>query len=159
MKVTAERYEDFAQIENGVGMIRNEMNRIQDEKHHFPKRMSRSFHVSLITGTLAQNFITREIVSNLIKIKNLSVQVIPIINTFFGDSITVSGLLVGQDIYNALVKYELGDVVWLPANCINSDGFFLDDWTSEDLFTKLGVNIKIVDQGFAQALLELEKLK
>ena len=150
-----ERYEGFDQIENGVGMTRYMLDAFAEERQEFPAKMPRPTRLSLVTGKLAEPIISGKIASLLRSITNLFVQVISVPNGFFGDSVTVSGLLVGQDIHTTLKEYELGDMVWLPGNCINHDGLFLDDWTPQELENKLGTTIKIVDKEFSETLSEL----
>jgi len=59
----------------------------------------------------------------------------------------VSGLLTGQDIARALAGRTAGATVLLPANCLNTDGLFLDDWTLERLSAGLGCRV-VVAEGF-----------
>ncbi|MDX1373807.1 MAG: DUF512 domain-containing protein, partial [Nitrososphaeraceae archaeon] len=78
------------------------------------------------------------------------------INKFYGPSITVSGLLVGEDIYNTLKDKKTGDYIILPPSCLNDDGFFLDDWTLPELEEKLGKKLIIFPGSFAE-LFEMVK--
>jgi putative radical SAM enzyme (TIGR03279 family) len=153
-----ERYEDFDQIENGVGMVRRMLDNFAEDRQRFPARMTRPILLTIVTGKLAEPIIKNTIAPALSSIINLSVQLIAVANTFYGDGVTVSGLLVGQDIYHTLMKYELGEEVWLSENCVNHDGLFLDDWSPEDLGGKLGVSVKIIDKGFLKALLDLAEI-
>jgi NifB/MoaA-like Fe-S oxidoreductase len=73
-------------------------------------------------------------------------------NNFYGTSVTVTGLLTGQDIFAELSQHELGDVIVLPANTLNFEGIFLDDWTPEILQKKLGRHVEIVDVDFDELL-------
>ena len=64
-------------------------------------------------------------------------------NDYFGDSVTVSGLLVGADIERALKAHAPADRVLLPPNCLKERGLFLDDRTVSDLERNLGVPVQI----------------
>jgi NifB/MoaA-like Fe-S oxidoreductase len=58
-------------------------------------------------------------------------------NHFYGESITISGLLTGQDIYQQLQGKVLGDLVLLPPRVLNHNGLFLDDWSIAELSEQL----------------------
>jgi NifB/MoaA-like Fe-S oxidoreductase len=73
---------------------------------------------------------------------NISINVYRIKNNFFGESITVSGLLTGKDIIEQLTGKALGDALLIPANCLRSDGdVLLDDISPEDISKALGVPV------------------
>ena len=77
-----------------------------------------------------------------ILLMGLDAQVIPVINQFLGSTITVSGLLIGQDIVGALRGQDLGDVVVLPRVMFDALGDrTLDEWTPDRLEEQLGVSI------------------
>ncbi|HED09376.1 MAG TPA: DUF512 domain-containing protein, partial [Caldithrix abyssi] len=82
----------------------------------------------------------------------------PVVNKWYGPSIQVSGLLVARDIYETLSRKKLGDVVLLPPRVLNDDGYFLDDWTLEDLQQKLGVPCHVYDGNLAYLPEELATL-
>jgi NifB/MoaA-like Fe-S oxidoreductase len=137
---SSERYEDFPQIENGVGMCRRFVQDIAKEKKSFPKTIKKS-HAVIVTGRSAAPFLRQKLLPVLQGVKGFSVEVAEITNRFLGASVTVSGLLVGRDVYNQLKNRHLGNVVLLPPNCLNEDGLFLDDWTPKRLEQKLGVRV------------------
>ncbi len=68
-----------------------------------------------------------------------------VVNRFFGESITVSGLLTGRDIIDAFRGEEDDGVLVLPPNCLNRDGLFLDDLTPADLVGELNREIIVGD--------------
>lgn len=148
----AKRYEEFFQIENGVGMTRDFLDRFQEQSRHFPHRINTSRSMTLVSGQLAAPVISRWVVPVLNRIENLHVNLMTVPNNFYGTSVTVTGLLTGQDIYMELSRHELGDVIVLPANTLNFDGIFLDDWTLELLQKKLGRHVEIVDVDFDELL-------
>ena len=76
---------------------------------------------------------------------NYELKVYPIRNDFFGERITVSGLLTGQDIKAQLMEQELGEKLLLPCNLLRSgEEVFLDDMTLSELKMALQVEIDIV---------------
>jgi len=140
---TAAYYEDFYQIENGVGEFRDLIDNFENNSAKMPKEIAESIHVSWVTGTLASENLEKFIVSKLNNIKNLNITVYPIINKFYGENITVSGLLTGQDIYEQLKEKELGDFVLLPPKVLNAKDLFLDDWNVSMLEEKLNTKFYV----------------
>jgi putative radical SAM enzyme (TIGR03279 family) len=130
-----EHYGDFPQYENGVGMSAY-------MKHHFLKTelIKSNTRISIATGAAAYSLI-KELVgahAHVFKIKN----------SFFGESITVSGLLTAKDIIEQLNKErkeDLGDILLLPSNMFNADGVTLDDVTPAEIEKTLKIKIKVVD--------------
>jgi putative radical SAM enzyme (TIGR03279 family) len=135
-----ERYDDFPQIENGVGMCRRFLQDIRKEKRNFPKSV-RKIQAVIVTGRSAAPFLEKHLMPIVQTVKGFSADVIEITNRFLGPRVTVSGLLTGRDIYHQLKNRRLGNIVFLPPNCLNEDGLFLDDWTPQQLEEKLGVRV------------------
>lgn len=148
-----DRYDGYLQIENGVGMMRSLKNEFLEALSDVDgDNVSRK--ITLVTGKLAYNML--QDLTSLIseKFSNTEISVIPIRNDFFGESITVSGLLTGTDIYAQLKDLDLGDRLLLPANVLRSgEEVFLDDMTLSELGNKLNISISIVGSN-GQALLE-----
>ena len=144
-------YEGYSQLENGVGMITSLRTEVSDELQYFDEYLdeflSKYPHgrsVSVATGAAAYDcvFSLAEKVSEMTGGK-LKVKVYKIINHFFGESITVSGLLTGKDMSEQLVDKELGDELLIPANTLKADeDVFLDDMTPSELSEKLCVPVK-----------------
>lgn len=138
-----ERYDGYIQLENGVGMMRL----LKDEfEEAIKKRTSdtKSRKITVATGKLASGLL-RDF-SNQVKEKfpNTDVNVITINNEFFGEMITVSGLITGEDFYRQLKDIDLGDVLLLPGNTLRSgEDVFLDDMHLYELADKLNINIVI----------------
>jgi hypothetical protein len=99
-------------------------------------------HVSIATGVAAYDTIKAMATELETRIEGLRVDVHRIVNRFFGESITVSGLLTGGDIAAQLEGKELGDLLLFPGNALRSDGdLFLDDLSPEALSQKLSVPV------------------
>ncbi|MBO4219685.1 MAG: DUF512 domain-containing protein [Clostridia bacterium] len=153
-------YDDFEQIENGVGMAAmmgsefeealNDISLMSEEKRKAFVR-----NVSIVTGVAATPLIC-SCVDLLIKVcPNVKCRVYTIENDFFGRSITVSGLLTGTDILNQLKGKELGDLVLLPGNMLKADeDVFLDGMTPSELEESLGTRVVCVPGG-GDSLLQL----
>ncbi len=148
----AERYDGYLQLENGVGMMRLFIDECEEAIEGLkgyirknPEILDIRRKVSMATGKLAAPYI-REMASRLTElITGLSVDVYDIRNDFFGELITVAGLLTGQDIMAQLSDKELGDVLILPQSVLRSgEDVFLDDMRLSDLEKSLQVPIDIV---------------
>lgn len=146
-----EHYEDFPQIENGVGLLANlkyEFDQYLNEitassSGKIPSAVNR--RVSIATGVLAHKYlkIMTEVLESLFE--GLKVNVYEIKNEFFGQYVTVAGLLTGQDLAGQLEGKELGDELLIP-DCMLRAGeeVFLDDYTPAMLENKLKVKVTAV---------------
>ncbi len=136
----ARHYGSYAQIENGVGMTRYLIDQWARGKRKLPARMSQPRRVTLVTSTMAQPVI-EAFAADLRLVENLDVQVLPVVNQFFGPEVTVAGLLCGQDILDALLANDnLGDLVLLPRVMLDNEGKrFLDDVPVEEFKAALPV--------------------
>ena len=143
-------YEDMDQLENGVGMLRL----LLSESAHAIADLEanvESASFSVATGVSAAPFL-QEITDRLhARCPQISGHVYPIRNRFFGETITVSGLVTGQDLMSQLKGCELGDRLLIPSNMLRSgEDVFLDDVTAKQLSDFLGVPVVPVraDSGF-----------
>lgn len=140
-----EYYEGYPQIENGVGMIRSfleDFNIAWEDISDMSESLAAERRVSVATAKAAYPFIKKscDMLSGFIK--NLKIDVYEIINEFYGESITVTGLLTGRDIYNQLVDKNLGDELFIPENALKSDeDIFLCGMTLDELSEKLRVKV------------------
>ena len=144
----AQHYGSYAQIENGVGMTRYLIDQWGNGKRRLPASMPTPRRVTLVTSTMAQPVI-EQLAEDMRKTEHLDVQVLPIVNQFFGPEVTVAGLLCGQDVLAALRAQEdrggLGDLVLLPRVMLDNDGVrFLDDFSVEDFQQSLPVRTEFV---------------
>lgn len=155
-----ERYDGYLQLENGVGMLRLLKNEF-DLAYENLKGDNRERHVSLATGRLAAPIIRKLIEKLKEKYPNLKADIYAIRNDFFGELITVSGLITGQDLKNQLTDKMLGDVLLLPNNMLRSgEEVFLDDVTVTELAEALQVRVNIVGssgQDLINAVLQMEE--
>jgi putative radical SAM enzyme (TIGR03279 family) len=134
---SAKYYDDFYQIENGVGEFRDMIDNFDKNFNKKPIEIKIPTKVTWITGTLAAESLNKFIISKLNTIQNLNIDLLPINNNFYGENITISGLLTGQDIFEQLKDKRLGDIVFLPPKVLNAENLFLDNWTVSMLEEKL----------------------
>ena len=136
-------YEGYPQIENGVGMIRSLTDEFSAELDYIDEYLP-DFKaprcVSISTGVAAYDTISALARALELKVEGLKVNVYKIVNNFFGESITVSGLLTGKDMSEQLKGQALGDILLFPENALRSgEDIFLDDMTPDELSKALGV--------------------
>ena len=148
-----ERYDGYLQLENGVGMIRLLLDEFHDglERRIAEKQAGVGLpwegirEISLATGKLAFPYLKRMSDEVMQEYPGLQIHVYEIVNEFFGEMITVSGLLTGGDIEKQLKGKKLGDTLYLPRNVLRSGAdLFLDDVTVPELEKSLQVPVNIV---------------
>ena len=147
-----ESYDGYLQLENGVGMLR-----LLEREFHDALSMEKGDNavrkVSIATGKLAAPFIGKFMEELTVKYPNTEVYVYDIINEFFGERITVAGLITGQDLKKQLKGAQLGDKLLLPCHMLRSgEEVFLDDVTVSELSEYLQIPIEIVDSDGAVLL-------
>lgn len=151
-----ERYDGYLQLENGVGMLRLFMNEFE-EGYESLNGDERDREVSIATGFLAYPYIQRMADRIMEKYPKSKLHVYGIRNDFFGESITVSGLITGQDLIGQLKGKALGEKLLLPCNMLRiEEQDFLDDVTLQDVKDALQVPVDIVKssgQDFIDAVL------
>ncbi len=138
-------YEGYPQIENGVGMLTSLLTEFKSELDYLDEYLenySAPRHISVATGVAAYDTIKSMAIDLEARIEGLKVNVYKIINNFFGESVTVSGLLTATDIADQLSGKELGDLLIFPSNALRAEGdVFLDDISPEELSERLGVAV------------------
>ena len=139
-----ERYDGYLQLENGVGMLRLFINEFEDAYAEM-EGDDRQMELSMATGLLAYPYLKQMIEKLQEKYPNVKVHLYPIRNDFFGEKITVAGLITGQDLISQLKEQKLGDRLLLPCNMLRSgEEVFLDDVTLSELKESLQVEVDIV---------------
>ena len=141
----AQHYGSYAQIENGVGMTRFLIDQWNRSKRKLPTAMPQPRRVTLVTSIMARPVI-EQFAEDIRRTEQLEVQVLPIVNKFFGAEVTVAGLLCGQDVLAALEENgNLGDLVLLPRVMLDNEGArFLDDVPVEEFKARLPVRTEFV---------------
>jgi putative radical SAM enzyme (TIGR03279 family) len=141
-------YESFDQVENGVGSVRWLQQRIRDEAHAFRTWAGR--RIGVVTGT-AMARLMPDVLAPLGAATGALLELIPLENTLFGPRVTTAGLLPGAAIAEALAGRRDLDLVLLPGEAVNDDGFFIDNLDVHELATALPVEIRL-SRDFADAL-------
>lgn len=141
----ADFYEGYPQLENGVGMIRSMQTDVLDELEYIKETegdFSAERSVSVATGVAAGEHISF-LVEKIREVwYNIDCKVWVIRNDFYGENVTVSGLLTGGDIISQLKGKELGTHLYIPRCALRHEGdLFLDGVSLEDMERELGVKV------------------
>lgn len=159
-----ENYDGYLQLENGVGMMRLLLNEFEEAVKELQEKISADDldfvprEISMATARLAYPFI-RDMAARMMEmVPGLMIHVYEIRNDFFGEMITVSGLLTGQDLIAQLTGRELGEALYLPQNVLRSgEEVFLDDVTVTEMEKALQVKVDIIKSSgrdFVNAVLD-----
>jgi putative radical SAM enzyme (TIGR03279 family) len=133
----SDSYDDFAQIEDGIGMTRCFLDEFETEMKRRKKSLS-DLRGTLVSGRLFAPVLRRN-VTRLNRKFGSRLRVLAVENRFLGKKITVAGLLGGQDILRAVGKRDIGDFLIIPNEAISRvDGILVDDLTPKDLSKRLG---------------------
>jgi putative radical SAM enzyme (TIGR03279 family) len=138
-------YGEFWQLENGVGMTRLFVNEYKNLSGRRPAASGSPGKIVIVTGVLAEPVLNQYVIPGLRRIRNKQVTLCTVHNRFFGESVTVTGLLTAGDILESLQNVHEDSVIFLPSNCLNADSLFLDDWTIETFRDKLDRSVVVSD--------------
>ena len=149
-------YDGYLQLENGVGMLRLLLDEFEDA-YEAISGDEREREVSIATGVLAYPYLKSMLDRLQEKYPNIKMHLYEIRNHFFGERITVSGLITGQDLSNQLQDKTLGETLLIPCNMLrNGEEVFLDDITVSQVKESLQVQVDIVKssgQDFVNAVI------
>jgi putative radical SAM enzyme (TIGR03279 family) len=135
-------YEDFPQIENGVGMVATFLREVSRTK--LPSRL-KPVTATVITG-VSFSAVADRALERLRGIAGVTVRKVVVKSRFFGTTVTVTGLLTGADVVRALKGKECGDVLTIPANMLREgEPVFLDGMTIEQMEHQLGVPVAAIE--------------
>jgi putative radical SAM enzyme (TIGR03279 family) len=127
-------YDDGALYENGVGAVRRFMEGFDAGLSSVPRLEGN--RIRLVTGGSMAPFL-REMRTPLSEATGAEVEIVEVRNKYFGESVTIAGLLGGQDILSALEEGREGDIVVLPAESLNADEVFIDNVPFSELVSSL----------------------
>jgi putative radical SAM enzyme (TIGR03279 family) len=143
---SARAYDGFPQLANGVGLTRQLLEDWRQAKRRGWQSQWAYDKVTLVCGTLIAPTM-RTLASELEELARATVNVVSIPNHFFGPTVTVSGLLVAEDVVNTLQGKDLGDWVVLPRAMFDAAGeVTLDDYRERDIEEQLGVRVTVADR-------------
>lgn len=139
-------YDDYPQLENGVGLIRSMQTELESELEYIKEYESELFdshrNISIATGEAAYDFISKSVEKLKNQCYNININVYKIKNTFFGSNVTVAGLITGYDYLRSLGGKQLGEALYIPACSLRAgEDVFLDSMSLGELEQKLGVKI------------------
>ncbi len=143
----AERYDGYLQLDNGVGMMRSFIDEIEEQIRKRKDdgsfvKYNKDRHFSMVTGKLAYPVIKSTADRVMAEMPGVKIDVICIRNDFFGERITVSGLITGQDIIAQLKGKDLGFELKLPESVVRAGtDVFLDDYTVSQVSDALQVRV------------------
>jgi putative radical SAM enzyme (TIGR03279 family) len=140
-------YEDSDLAENGVGQVPFFWEQWQAGLADLDPQLAEPKTVTVCTGTLVENWFRSHWLSSLDSVDNLNINYIPIQNDFYGkDEVTVSGLLVGQDIVSQLTGKDLGDMVIFSDRILSETGTVtLDDMSLKQISSAIGTPVVVTD--------------
>ncbi len=154
-----EEYEDFPQIENGVGLIAlltHEFNQFVEDPKAAELKLEQARNVSIATGVSAYGYIKAMAESLEKRYDNLRINVYEIKNDYFGENVTVAGLLTGTDIVALLGGQELGQELLVSSSMLRSgEDVLLDDYTLGMLEQHLKVKVTAVDNNGSDFVLKV----
>ena len=157
---SVEYYDGFPQFDNGVGMVRSFTDDFLDEMEYCNETPSYK-KVTMATGADFYPFLN-ELCKKAEEKYNIKIQVKKIVNHFFGETITVSGLVTGIDLYEQLKDSDLGEYLLLPSSMISdytnhteNKNKFLDDMTIEELEERLNTKIILTNGDGGQVLKDI----
>ncbi len=134
----ADFYADYPQYSNGVGMTREFLDAWTHERTRLPRTLATPVQLGLVCGTLIAP-VLRGIAAKLNQIENLDVRVLPVTNEFFGETVTVSGLLTGQDVVPVLRASGCTHAL-LPRVMFDHQGLrTIDEYSPEQISAESGV--------------------
>ena len=137
-------YKPLDLIENGVGQVSAFLDDFEEKKDRLPTSFSKPTEFSIVTGTLMEGIFKKKIMPTLNSIKNLKVNLYTITNNFYGDVVTVTGLLSGKDIIEQLKGKQLGEAVWTSYRVLNDEGTLtLDDMTTNQISEQIGAPFNV----------------
>jgi putative radical SAM enzyme (TIGR03279 family) len=145
----AEIYDGFDQVENGVGAVRWLQQRIAEEASELHGWKGR--RIGVVTGT-AMSALMPMVLQPLARVSGAQFELIPVVNTLFGPSVTTAGLLPGSALRDALAGREL-DLALLPGESVNDDGLFVDSMSFDHLRAAVPMEVRL-SKDFADALQE-----
>jgi putative radical SAM enzyme (TIGR03279 family) len=145
----AGEYEGFAQIEDGVGLVRQFLDDHASVARRLPKSVDKPRRATMVTGELAAPIVT-DFAATLSAIEGLEVNTAVVHNRFFEGNISVAGLLTGGDLARHLNAMDnaLGDTVVIPSIMLRDPDrdIFLDDMPVSELAERIGRDVKVVDR-------------
>jgi len=145
-----EDYCGYGQLEDGVGAARLLLDDYELHKNRLPKTLPEPVSFTIATGQLACE-VMKPIIEDMNKIKNLKIEMVSVKSSFWGDKVTVSGLVTGKDLLKSLMPFKdkITNLV-IPSVMLRPfTETFLDEVNTKDIQEKLGVNLHVIDNYYS----------
>ncbi|MBR5301781.1 MAG: DUF512 domain-containing protein [Clostridia bacterium] len=150
----ADTYEDFPQFENGVGLLAQLRDEFEAAARFDPDESgNRARRVIMATGTSVAPFMQQLLDTH--PISGVDITIKPIVNRFFGETVTVSGLITGQDLVAQLKGIEADEILITKSMLREGEDIFLDDMTLDQAQRELGISIRPIHNDGADLLYAL----
>lgn len=145
-------YEDFPQLDNGVGSIRNFLREIEADLESFQLPVDAG-SIRIVTGSLGGRVFERYVFP-LLAARGMRAlpELVVVGNEYFGAGVTCSGLLVGRDMAAAITAAGGGKTTFIPPNCLNYDGVTIDEMSVDDIAKAAGAPVVAPTDSFIEAL-------
>jgi NifB/MoaA-like Fe-S oxidoreductase len=138
-------YDGMPQYSNGIGVTRDFLDGWAKAQRRLPSSLPRPIELALVTGTLVAPIMQR-VAERLNRIQNLNVTVLPVVNQFFGETVTVAGLLMAQDVIPVLAASGAQRAL-LPRVMFDHTGTrTLDEYSPERISAESGVPVAVVGE-------------
>jgi NifB/MoaA-like Fe-S oxidoreductase len=123
-------YDDGALVENGVGAVNQFVRSFNEDLEHLPRLENRK--IKVITGTSMEKLFTerKKVLSHK---TGADIEIVGIVNQFYGDTVTVAGLLAGNDIKQQAGETNKDEIILIPADALNADDLFIDSMSLDKL--------------------------
>lgn len=145
----ASHYEEYPQIDNGVGSIRQFLQQFEQATQSLPSAIDSPTQLTWVVGNTVEKAF-QPILSRLNRIQGLTLNLAPLRSQYWGQTMTVTGLLTGQDILQGLRDKPLGDALLLPTLMLKyGTTQFLDDMTVAQLSLELNIPVVLIQGGAA----------
>ena len=148
-----EMYDGYPQIENGIGLVRQFLD---DSRRTSPAGSARVSSCTLVCGTLIAP-VLKQAAKDLAASSGTRIQVVPVVNELFGETVTVSGLLGGRDVMAALQDLDLGEIVFLPA-AMFAEGRPGQDQSELERRTLDGLTLQEIAEGVDRPVVAVDRM-
>lgn len=151
-----DEYEGFSQLENGVGLITLFNEEISEALSKLGSYNKKQRIISLVTGEYAASNLARAASRIESSIEDLKINILPIVNDFFGRGVKVAGLLTGKDIIDQLKGKAIGSNLFIPECMLKKDEtVFLDNVALEELEKELDVKVSICKEDGSDLVMKI----
>lgn len=133
----AEHYEEFPQLEDGIGTVRLFLDNARSLERRLPARAEKPVKATLVTAELPAEIVKR-FAERLNRIDGIDLNVCVVKNRFFGGGINIAGLITATDLLEELESFPVHETIFVPSICLRDDHLFLDDYTIEGLREETG---------------------